>query len=99
MRDRHEENDYYKDAPVIENLSPDKPKKNDRKQRGEKPSDAEKDRRTAARGMARVYVNVGKRDGFYAGNLIDILNHVVPGQRVDVGRIVRQRDICLFPAR
>lgn len=91
--------DYYKDAPVIENLSPDKPKKNDRKQRGEKPSDAEKDRRTAARGMARVYVNVGKRDGFYAGNLIDILNHVVPGQRVDVGRIDLMPGYSLFDVK
>lgn len=37
--------------------------------------------------MARIYINVGKADGFYAGNLIDMLNKNVHGQRVDVGRI------------
>lgn len=50
-------------------------------------TDKDKDRRTADKGMERVYVNVGKRDGFYAGNLIDMLNHTIAGQRVDVGRI------------
>ncbi len=37
--------------------------------------------------MERIYVNVGKRDGFFAGNLIELLNKQVTGKRVDVGRI------------
>ena len=37
--------------------------------------------------MERIYISVGKRNGFYAGNLIEILNLMVPGKRVDVGRI------------
>ncbi len=94
--------DYYKDAPVIDNIS-DKPRKEDRKggkkEKREIPSDEEKDRRTAARGMARMYVSVGKRDGFYAGNLIDMLNHLVPGQRVDVGRIDLLPTYTLFDVK
>ncbi|MCX4331688.1 MAG: DEAD/DEAH box helicase [Muribaculaceae bacterium] len=92
--------DYYRDAPEIENIS-DKPKKSDRKEKPKReiPTNEEKDRRTAARGMARMYVSVGKRDGFYAGNLIDMLNHLVPGQRVDVGRIDLLPTYTLFDVK
>ena len=37
--------------------------------------------------MERIYVNVGKRDGFFAGNLIELLNRQIQGKRIDVGRI------------
>ncbi|MDE6108828.1 MAG: DEAD/DEAH box helicase [Muribaculaceae bacterium] len=88
--------DYYKDAPTIENIS-DKP---ERKKRHEAPADdRDKDRRTAERGMARIYVNAGKNDGFYAGNLIDMLNHTVQGPRVDVGRIDLLPGYSLFDVR
>lgn len=88
--------DYYKDAPAIENIS-DKP---ERKKKHEAPAEPrDKDRRTAERGMARIYVNAGKNDGFYAGNLIDLLNHTVQGQRVDVGRIDLMPGYSLFDVR
>lgn len=78
--------DYYKDAPEIDFID-EKPVK-EKKQRSDRPkSDKDKDRRTAERGMERIYVNAGKRDGFFAGNLIELLNRQVPGKRVDVGRI------------
>ena len=77
--------DYYRDAPDIDFID-EKPRKE--KKSHERPADdREKDRRTAEKGMARIYVNAGKKDGFYAGNLIDMLNHLVEGKRVDVGRI------------
>lgn len=91
--------EYYRDAPVIENIS-DKPRKEVRKrEKHEIPSEEEKDRRTAARGMARIYVSAGKRDGFYAGNLIDMLNHLVHGPRVDVGRIDLMPSYTLFDVK
>ncbi|MDE6484563.1 MAG: DEAD/DEAH box helicase [Duncaniella sp.] len=92
--------DYYKDAPTIDFID-DKPSKKQRKEskKGEPRSDAEKDRRTAERGMERIYVNVGKRDGFYAGNLIDMLNHLVRGKRVDVGRIDLLPGYTLFDVK
>ena len=83
--------DYYKDAPTIDFIDekPERKKKEGRGAKAEKParSDHDKDRRTAEAGMERIYINAGKNDGFYAGNLIDLLNHVVRGKRVDVGRI------------
>lgn len=77
---------YYKDAPVID-LIDEKKSKKERKEKGRERDPREKDRRTAEEGMERIYVNLGKADGFYAGNLIDMLNHTVEGKRVDVGRI------------
>ncbi len=92
--------DYYKDAPAIENISDKPERKRDRESKGaEGRTAADKDRRTAERGMARIYVNAGKRDGFYAGNLIDLLNHSVEGQRVDVGRIDLMPGYSLFDVR
>lgn len=94
--------DYYKDAPVIENIPLKEPRekgKAARKEPRERPTEEEKDRRTAQAGMARMYVSVGKRDGFYAGNLIDMLNHLVAGKRVDVGRIDLLPAYTLFDVR
>ena len=80
----------------------DKKPKNEKKERGEnnKPrNDKEKDRRTAEKGMARVYINLGKSDGFYAGNLIEIINKWVPGARVEVGRIDLLPGYSLFDVK
>ena len=82
---------YYKDAPKIDFIDdkPERKKKEPKAPRDQKGArnDHDKDRRTAEAGMERIYINAGKNDGFYAGNLIDLLNHVVRGKRVDVGRI------------
>lgn len=82
--------DYYKDAPKIDFIDarPERKRKGDKTDKTDRPAnDKEKDRRTAARGMERIYVNVGKRDGFFAGNLIELLNRQIQGKRIDVGRI------------
>ncbi|MCM1292235.1 MAG: DEAD/DEAH box helicase [Bacteroides sp.] len=76
---------YYRNAPKIDFID-EKPKK-EKKEMRRPATEAEKDRRTAEKGMERIYINVGKNDGFYAGNLIDLLNHTVEGKRVDIGRI------------
>lgn len=90
--------DYYRDAPEIDVID-EKPRK-EREPKNERPRDArEKDRRTAENGMERIYVNLGKADGFYAGNLIDMLNHTVGGKRVDVGRIDLFPSYSLFDVR
>lgn len=89
---------YYKDAPNIDIID-EKPAK-ERKEKERAPrSDKDKDRRTAERGMARIYVNVGKADGFFAGNLIELLNKNVAGPRVDVGRIDLLPSYSLFDVR
>ena len=95
--------DYYKDAPSIDFIDekPEKKGKGDRKgaDRKERRTEKDKDRRTAEKGMERIYVNAGKNDGFYAGNLIDLLNHTVQGKRVDVGRIDLMPGYSLFDVR
>ena len=94
--------DYYRDAPKIDFID-EKPnradRKADRKKDREPRSDQDKDRRTAEKGMERIYVNAGKNDGFFAGNLIDLLNKTVPGKRVDVGRIDLLPGYSLFDVR
>ena len=93
--------EYYKDAPQIDFID-EKPSKKDKrgKMRGDEPrNQANKDRRTAERGMERIYVSAGKRDGFYAGNLIDLLNRSIEGKRVDVGRIDLLPAYSLFDVR
>lgn len=94
--------EYYKDAPKIDFIE-EKPRK-ERRARGEgevsrSQGRGDKDRRTAERGMERIYVNAGKADGFYAGNLIDMINHNVPGDRVDVGRIDLMPSYSLFDVK
>ena len=94
--------EYYKDVPDIDFIDvkekPERSKKNGM-DISRPADDKEKDRRTAPRGMERIYVNVGKRDGFFAGNLIDMLNKLVQGKRVDVGRIDLMPAYTLFDVR
>ena len=102
---------YYKDAPNID-IADTKDKRRNRDERdakekprrerafadnGERPvKDADKDRRTADAGMARIYVNAGKSQGFYAGNLITMINRGTRSKRIDVGRIDLLTDYTLF---
>ena len=93
--------EYYKDAPQIDFID-EKPRKekSGKSKRDDIPATKEeKDRRTASKGMERVYVSLGKRDGFYAGNLIELLNHNVSGKRVDVGRIDLMPAYSLFDVK
>ena len=96
--------EYYKDAPRIDFID-EKPEKNrkgngrDRDRTSSNRADKDKDRRTAERGMERIYVNAGKSEGFYAGNLIDTLNRNIEGKRVDVGRIDLMPGYSLFDVR
>ena len=91
--------EYYKDAPNIDFIDEKPDRKGKDGERKERRTEKDKDRRTAEKGMERIYVNAGKNDGFYAGNLIDLLNHIVPGKRVDVGRIDLMPGYSLFDVR
>ncbi len=90
--------EYYKDAPQIDFID-EKPRKEKKHRDDEPATKEEKDRRTASNGMERIYISVGKRDGFYAGNLIEMLNRLVPGKRVDVGRIDLMPGYSLFDVK
>lgn len=90
--------EYYKDVPDIDFID-EKPGKKNKKEKSGPVSEKDKDRRTAERGMERIYVNAGKSEGFYAGNLIDTLNRSIEGKRVDVGRIDLLPGYSLFDVR
>ena len=90
--------EYYKDAPNIDFID-EKPRREKGKKDYEIPDEKDKDRRTASKGMERVYISVGKRNGFYAGNLIEMLNKFVDGPRVDVGRIDLMPGYSLFDVK
>ncbi|MGN0206717.1 MAG: DEAD/DEAH box helicase [Muribaculaceae bacterium] len=89
--------DYYKDAKVLD--LPLESKKKEKKADRAPRTDEEKDRRVAERGYERLYINLGKADGFFASNLIDMLNAEIRGNRVDVGRIDLLSGYSLFDVR
>lgn len=90
--------EYYKDAKVLDIVKEDK---NDGKGKrgGNDRSTDEKDRRVAEKGYERVYINLSKADGFFAQNLIEMINKEVKGSRVDIGRIDLLTGYSLFDVR
>ncbi len=94
--------EYYKDAPKLDIVTEKKKSKEKgakKRRSGAEMSKEEKDRRVAEPGFERVYVNVGKSDGFFAADLIGLLNDSVQGQRVEVGRIDLLPGYSLFDVR
>ena len=70
---------YYAEAPEIEEVKPDKKEKKPQ-------SDKQKLQNKAQKGYRRLFINLGKRDGFYPGELMQTLNRFVGG-RQEVGHI------------
>lgn len=89
---------YYQNAPQIDFID-EKPQRDKKKSKSEANTNHDKDRRTAERGMERLYINAGKADGFFAGNLIELLNRNSSGQRIDVGRIDLLPNYSLFDVK
>ena len=91
--------DYYKKAPVLD-IVPEKKerKRGEKKERTRKPS-GEKDRRVGEEGYERVFINVGKSHGFYAPDLIRMINATEGGKSVGIGRIDLLTNYSLFDVR
>ncbi len=88
--------EYYKDAPILDiPVSEKKSKRGERKAPRGLTLD-EKDRRTAEKGYERIYVNLGKADGFFAPNLIELINQNTKGSRINLGRIDLLSKYSLF---
>ena len=58
-----------------------------------------KDRRTAENGYERLMVDIGKAAGFFPGNLMDLVNRNVPGDKPEIGRIDLLPEYTLFDVR
>ncbi|MBR1547967.1 MAG: DEAD/DEAH box helicase, partial [Prevotella sp.] len=84
---------YYKDAPEIEPVSTGREKrekrekgdKGQKRDRGEK-SPRTRDKNQVQAGFRKLFINLGKKDGFYPGELMQFLNKYVHGH-VEVGHI------------
>ena len=71
---------YYADAPELEPVRPEKSGKSTIQ------TDRQKLQNKAEKGYRRLFINLGKRDGFYPGELMQTLNRFVGG-RQEVGHI------------
>ncbi len=77
---------YYADAPEI-GVVETKTRREGRKEgRGERATGRGGGRRKAENGYRRLFINLGKADGFYPGEIMQYLNRNVPG-RPEVGHI------------
>ena len=79
---------YYADAPEIEAVVADKKEKKPQ-------SDKQKLQNKAQKGYRRLFINLGRRDGFYPGELMQTLNRFVGG-RQEVGHIDLLDSISYF---
>ena len=73
---------YYAEAPELEPVKPEKAGKSGKFAQ----TDKQKLQNKAQKGYKRLFINLGKRDGFYPGELMQTLNRFVGG-RQEVGHI------------
>ncbi|WP_278505195.1 DEAD/DEAH box helicase [Phocaeicola barnesiae] len=83
--------EYYKNAPEIEH-----DKKGEPKERKERGTDKEKSSRKAEKGYTRLFLNLGKTDGFYANQIIELINRNLKKERIQVGRIDLMQNFSFF---
>ena len=78
---------YYADAPEILKPTSDRAQRGgDRNAKGGKSGDRTRGPRKAEAGYKRLFINLGKADGFYPGEVMQFVNRHVNG-RQDVGHI------------
>ena len=76
---------YYADAPEIEPVGT-KRERGEKRERGKRGDKRGNSPRKAEAGYRRLFINLGKKDGFYPGELMQFLNKNVKGH-VEVGHI------------
>lgn len=85
--------DYYRNAPEIE-----QPKANEKKSEAKesRKGDKEKVGRKAEKGYTRLFLNLGKTDGFYTNQIIDLVNRNLRKERIQIGRIDLMQNFSFF---
>ena len=83
--------DYYKNAPQIEkptrgNARDDRRKRGDKGRNGSR-GERQRGPRKAEAGYRRLFINLGKADGFYPGEVMQFINHHVHGPKQEIGHI------------
>ena len=87
--------EYYRNAPEIEQPKANEKDKSD-KPRKDRGSDKEKTARKAEKGYARLFLNMGKTDGFYANQVIELINRNTKKERIQIGRIDLMQNFSFF---
>ena len=87
--------EYYRNAPEIEQPKASEKEKAD-KPRKDRGSDKEKTARKAEKGYARLFLNMGKTDGFYANQIIELINRNTKKERIQIGRIDLMQNFSFF---
>lgn len=91
---------YYQDMPDIDLNDESKKKRKERDELGKAASKKDKDRRVAETGYERIMLNVGKADGFFPGNLMEIVNRNTAGpHKPEIGRIDLLPGYTLFDVK
>ena len=83
---------YYADAPEIEKVKEERRKEDKGERKGRS---SERGPRKPEKGYKRLFINLGKKDGFYPGEAMQFINRHVGG-RVPVGHIDLQNTISYF---
>ncbi|WP_302559403.1 DEAD/DEAH box helicase [Phocaeicola coprocola] len=87
--------EYYKNAPEIEQPKANE-KSNEAKERKDRGSDREKVARKAEKGYTRLFLNLGKTDGFYANQIIELINRNLKKEHIQIGRIDLMQNFSFF---
>lgn len=82
---------YYADAPEIE-----KPAARGEKKKKERTSDERKRTHKAEAGYRRLFINLGKADGFYPGELMQFVNRNMREGRQEIGAIDLMSKMAYF---
>ena len=89
--------EYYSNAPEIETPTvTDRRGEREPRERKEHGSSREKTERKAEKGYTRLFLNVGKTDGFYANQIIELINRNMKKQRTTIGRIDLMQNFSFF---
>ena len=80
---------YYKNAPEIIRPTSKRGEKGDRKAQrdGRGGSSRQRGPRKAEEGYRRLFINLGKQDGFYPGEIMQFVNHHMHGPKQAIGHI------------
>ncbi len=88
--------EYYSNAPEIETPSADRKAEREARERKDHGTNREKTERKAEKGYTRLFLNLGKTDGFYANQIIDLINRNLRRERTVIGRIDLMQNFSFF---
>ena len=89
--------EYYSNAPEIETPTvTDRRGEREPRERKDHGSSRETTERKAEKGYTRLFLNLGKTDGFYANQIIELINRNMKKQRTTIGRIDLMQNFSFF---